>query len=234
MRLCPTAQVYTGTEFDNGGMPAGADASIGTYVAGIRTYFENVSIAFTDTTFTIGSTAYTAKATTLTDISSYNVWLPDSDSSVLGDPYDWYEVAISNTRLTFGGIWKTTHTSDIDLPKRCAPAWWWQLDADIGGKQCIVLSYRASGTVDGGLFNAGGVSAGSNNADGICVPNGFQTTNSTPQCQFANIGPETSSFNLPGQMEDTGGRKYPTLFMAPTTCIITHNTTPTSLPACPA
>lgn len=236
MRLCLTPNTFSAGIYNTVAKPASADADLAAYFAGLESYFSNVAISFTDTTFSLGTgpTSYTGKATTVTDTTTYNLWLPDVDSA---SPYTWHNVPFTNSRLTFGGLWFTSPSTPVATPRKCAPAWWWQLDADVGGFQCVLLTYAVNAT--GSVLGTGGVIPGSLNADGICNPFIFRTTTTFPQCQYADVGPASDSYNAAAQVKDSAGIKYPfgtlsgPLVKAPTTCIVQHSTSPITLASCP-
>lgn len=230
-RLCLVAGTYVGSIWDAGAIPAGADASLAAWVAAQNTFFNNVSVTWTTTTYTLFGNAYSGKVCEAINSTSYNLELVDTASA---SPYTWYTVPVDNCKLTLGSIWKTTHSGSGDFPKRCAPAWFWQLSANINGKQCNLCA-GANPTGSSVLSFSEEVL----NGDGYAEPFSFVNTGDNPRCQIANIYGATSTISQATSIKDGSSRNYywasgfnPRLITSSSRLRLVHTTGTPSLPSC--
>ena len=227
MRLCLKVSHWTGDLlWDDGSIPAGADASLDAFAAGVNSYFSNVAITWTDTTFypaTPNPADYVVCQ--VVDPSTYNVWMLDYGSGQF-PTWSWDLVPITNVRLSIGAGWQRTHASPGSLPKICAPAWYWNFGFEVNGKTNVPIK--------GGSSAIGGPWFDIYNADGFLYPSGSSNTNQVPHCAVAEhlyTAPNTCLRYT--QLQDATPTTYPNFINGQTCLRAVHTTGVPSLPACP-
>jgi hypothetical protein len=116
MRLCLT-NITLGSP-----LSAGQDADNQAYVDALKTAFDSVSISWFDTSYNINSIAYDAKVARANHSTQYPIHSYDSVNTVTS-------TTAEDTYLTFGAFWRPTGST---LPKKCQPAWFWNLTTLFG------------------------------------------------------------------------------------------------------
>lgn len=168
MRLCFT-NLTLGSP-----LSAGQDADNQAYADALATAFDSVSISWFDTSYTIDSVTYDAKVARANHSTQYPIHSFDSVNTVTS-------TTAEDTYLTLGAYWRPTGST---LPKKCAPAWFWNLTTLFGN--------GTRGMLIGLNWSLGGINYAdvTLNADDIPYPfsddpgNAWvSSNNTTAQCQ---------------------------------------------------
>ena len=226
MRLCLKSNHWTGSFWDDGSIPAGADASIDAFVAGVNASFSNVAITWTPTTFFPASpNPADGVVCQVEDTGPYNVWMFDFNT-LPRPPWDWYLVPITNIKLIFGAIWQRTHSSPGSIPKICAPAWYWALSFEVDGFANLPL-WSGSSAV-------GGTWPTQFNPDGYVHYYNSANTNSSPHCQVAShIYTAPNTCGAFTQLKDAASTIYVNFLGTNSSLRAVHTTGVPTIPACP-
>lgn len=208
--------------YNDPGLSASQNADNAAYIAAVNSYFNSISIAsWTDFTWT-DTTDYTAKYKSVLMSTPYPIHGQDIYGTV-------HSVTASSTGFNIGALWKTNHASSGDIPKKCAPGWFWTLTVLIDSTEWLYTILEPKNTVpSGGVVPA-------THAWGVNVPwaAAVVNTSSSIQCQDYDAAGENNTERLPtAQIRTTTGTAIHNPFNN-SFAYLKHSTGAVTLPACP-